>query len=189
MDWDEFAEWSGKIGTWGAQYHKSMRDRPVRAQTRPGEIAAQLPLCAPEAGEGMHDIFADIDRVVLPGMTHWQHPRFFAYFNSNAAPPSMLADQVASILAAQCMLWQTSPAATEIETRTLDWLPQGLRLPAGSAGVIQVSASSATLAALVTPPERAFACRGNARKPSGQRHWSCGGIAEGAAPVPMPSPW
>ncbi|MEP4198711.1 MAG: pyridoxal-dependent decarboxylase [Aliishimia sp.] len=168
MNWDEFADWSAKIGVWGAEYHKSLREKPVRAQTKPGEIAAQLPASPPETGEPMHDIFADVDRVVMPGMTHWQHPRFFAYFNSNAAPPSMLADQVASILAAQCMLWQTSPAATEIETRTLDWLRQGLGLPEGFAGVIQDSASSATLAAVLTMRERALAFKGNQTGLSGQ---------------------
>ncbi len=161
MNWDEFAEWSAKIGQWGADYHKSLRDRPVRAQTRPGEIAAHLPAHPPEGPEAMAEIFADIDRVVMPGLTHWQHPRFFAYFNSNAAPPSMLADQVTSILAAQCMLWQTSPAATEIETRVLDWLRQGLGLPEGFAGVIQDSASSATLAAVLTMRERALNFEGN----------------------------
>jgi aromatic-L-amino-acid decarboxylase len=109
----------------------------------------------------MADIFADIDQVVMPGMTHWQHPRFFAYFPSNAAPPSILADQVSSILSAQCMLWQTSPAATEVETRVLDWLRQGLGLPERFAGVIQDSASSATLAAVLTMRERALKFGGN----------------------------
>lgn len=161
MNWDEFAEWSAKIGQWGADYHKSLRDRPVRAQTRPGEIAAQLPATPPEGPENMAEIFGDIDRVVMPGMTHWQHPRFFAYFNSNAAPPSILADQVASTLAAQCMLWQTSPAATEIETRVLDWLRQALGLPEGFEGVIQDSASAATLAAVLTMRERALNFEGN----------------------------
>ncbi len=161
MNWDDFAGWSARIGAWGADYHKSLRDRPVRAQTKPGDIAAQLPLSPPEAPEQMDAIFGDIDAIIMPGMTHWQHPRFFAYFNSNAAPPSMLADQVASILAAQCMLWQTSPAATELETRVLDWLRQGLGLADGFAGVIQDSASSATLAAVLTMRERALNFTGN----------------------------
>ncbi|THH37178.1 aspartate aminotransferase family protein [Aliishimia ponticola] len=161
MNWDEYAEWAGRIGTWGADYHKGLRHRPVRAQTRPGEIAAQLPESPPEGPAPMEDIFADIDRIVMPGITHWQHPRFFAYFPSNAAPPSMLADQVTSVLAAQCMLWQTSPAATEVETKVLDWLRQGLGLPEGFAGVIQDSASSATLAAVLTMRERALNFEGN----------------------------
>ncbi len=163
MNWDDFARWSGRIAAWGAEYHKSLRDRPVRAQTKPGEIAAQLPAEPPETPEDMAEIFADIDRIVMPGMTHWQHPRFFAYFPSNAAPPSILADQVSSILSAQCMLWQTSPAATELETRVLDWLRQGLGLPEHFAGVIQDSASSATLAAVLTMRERALAFAGNSK--------------------------
>ncbi|MEM6310504.1 MAG: pyridoxal-dependent decarboxylase [Pseudomonadota bacterium] len=170
MDWDDYAKWSAKIGVWGADYHKAIRDRPVRAQTKPGEIAAQLPDAPPETPEDMDAIFGDIDRVVMPGITHWQHPRFFAYFNSNAAPPSMLADQVASIIASQCMLWQTSPAATEIETKVLDWLRQGLGLADGFKGVIQDSASSATLAAVLTMRERALDFQGNvAGLPGGPR--------------------
>ena len=161
MDWDEYASWAAKIGRWGADYHKTIRDKPVRAQTKPGEIAAQLPDAPPDAPEPMDAIFGDIDRVVMPGITHWQHPRFFAYFNSNAAPPSMIADQVSSVIAAQCMLWQTSPAATEIETKVLDWLRQGLGLADGFKGVIQDSASSATLAAVLTMRERALNFTGN----------------------------
>jgi len=163
MNWDEYAEWSARIAAWGAEYRKTLRERPVRAQTKPGEIAARLPPVPPETPEDMEAIFADIDRVVMPGMTHWQHPRFFAYFPSNAAPPSVLADQISSILSAQCMLWQTSPAATEVETLVLDWLRQGLGLPAGFAGVIQDSASSATLAAVLTMRERALGFTGNAK--------------------------
>ena len=161
MNWDEFADWSARIGTWGADYHKSLRDRPVRAQTKPGDIAAQLPAHAPEAPESMDAIFADIDRIVMPGITHWQHPRFFAYFPANAAPPSMLADQVVNTIASQCMLWQTSPAATEVETRMMEWLQDALGLPTAFKGVIQDSASSATLAAVLTMRERALDWAGN----------------------------
>lgn len=161
MNWDEYADWAGRIGAWGAEYHKTLRDRPVRAQTKPGEIAAQLPDSPPDGPEDMAEIFADIDGIVMPGMTHWQHPRFFAYFPSNAAPPSILADQISSVLSAQCMLWQTSPAATEVETKVLDWLRQGLGLPKRFEGVIQDSASSATLAAVLTMRERALSFAGN----------------------------
>ena len=115
MNWDDFARWGQKISTWGAGYHKGLRDRPVRAQVSPGDISAQLPVSPPETGEGMEQIFADFENIVMPGITHWQHPRFFAYFPSNAAPPSMLAEFLATTVAPQCMLWQTSPAATEVE--------------------------------------------------------------------------
>ena len=109
----------------------------------------------------MNDIMVDFERVVMPGITHWQHPRFFAYFPANAAPPSMLAEMLVSTIAAQCMLWQTSPAATEMETVMLDWLRQAIGLPKEFSGVIQDSASSATLAAVLTMRERALDWQGN----------------------------
>jgi aromatic-L-amino-acid/L-tryptophan decarboxylase len=129
----------------------------------PGEIFRQLPAAPPTEGEPMERIFSDLDRVVMPGMTHWQHPRFFAYFPANASPPSMVAEFVTAALAAQCMLWQTSPAATELETRVMDWLRQMIGLPEGFSGVIQDSASGATLAALLTARERALGFTGNAK--------------------------
>ncbi len=168
MDWDDYRRWAKDIADWGAQYHKTIRDLPVRAQTKPGDIAAQLADHAPEQGQDMRDIWNDFQSIVLPGMTHWQHPRFFAYFPANATPPSMLAEQVASIMAAQCMLWQTSPAATEMETKTLDWLRQAVGLDAGFAGVIQDSASGATLAAVLTMRERALNWSGNSAGLSAQ---------------------
>ena len=161
MKWDEFAEWGRQIADWGRDYHEGLRDRPVRAQTRYGEIAAQLPKTAPEGPEAMEQIFGDFEKIVMPGMTHWQHPRFFAYFPANASPPSMLAEFLVTTLAAQCMLWQTSPAATEMETRMLEWLRDGIGLPDDFHGVIQDSASSATLAAVLVMRERATDWRGN----------------------------
>jgi aromatic-L-amino-acid decarboxylase len=133
----------------------------VRAQVKPGEVAAQLPESPPAAAEPMAEIFADFERIVLPGMTHWQHPSFFAYFPANASPPSVLAEMLTATLGAQCMLWQTSPAATEMETSVLDWLRQMIGLPTGFAGVIQDSASSATLCAILTARERATDWRAN----------------------------
>lgn len=161
MDWDEFAHWGKHISDWAADYHKTIADRPVRAQTAYGEIAALLPPSPPEAGEAMDGIMADFERIVMPGMTHWQHPRFFAYFPANAAPPSMLAEMLVTTIAAQCMLWQTCPAATEVEGVMIDWLRQAMRLPEGYTGVIQDSASSATLSAVLTMRERATGYTGN----------------------------
>ena len=161
MHWDEFSDWGAKISQWAADYHKNLRDRPVRAQTAPGDVAALLEHSAPETPQSMEEIMADFERVVMPWMTHWQHPRFFAYFPANAAPPSMLAEMLVSTIAAQCMLWQTSPAATEMETVMLDWLRQAIGLPSGFSGVIQDSASSATLAAVLTMRERALNWQGN----------------------------
>ncbi len=168
MDWEEFARLGADIAAWGADYHRALPDRPVRAPLTPGAIAAQFPKAPPETGQGLDGILSELDEKVVPGLTHWQHPRFFAYFPSNATPASMLADFAASIMAQQCMLWQTSPAGTEIETLMLDWLRQGLGLPEGFHGVIQDSASSATLAAVLTMRERALDWAGNAKGLSGQ---------------------
>lgn len=168
MDWDEFAHWGKHISEWGAQYHKTLRDNPVRAQTAVGDIASQLQIHPPEAGEDMAVILADFEAIVMPGMTHWQHPRFFAYFPANAAPPSMLAEQLVNTVAAQCMLWQTSPAATEVEGVMVDWLRQALGLADGFTGVIQDSASSATLSAVLTMRERATGYTGNKEGLSGK---------------------
>jgi aromatic-L-amino-acid decarboxylase len=140
----------------------------VRARTKPGEILNALPAAPPESGEPMEDIFADFETKVMPGITHWQHPRFFAYFNSNASAPSVLAEFLAMALAPQCMLWQTSPAATEMETRMMDWLRQALDLPGVFQGVIQDSASSATLAAVLTMREKALNWQGNMQGLPGQ---------------------
>jgi len=161
MDWDEFAHWGKHIADWSADYHKTLRDKPVRAQSAPGETAAKLPTSPPEGAEAMNDIMADFEGIVMPGMTHWQHPRFFAYFPANAAPPSMLAEMLVTTVAAQCMLWQTSPAATEVEGVMVDWLRQALGLADGFTGVIQDSASSATLSAVLTMRERATGYTGN----------------------------
>ncbi len=155
MHWDEFAEWGVKISEWAADYHQNIRTRPVRAQSRPGATRDLLPVAPPEGGTGMDTILSDFESIVMPGMTHWQHPRFFAYFPANAAPPSVLAEMLVSTLAAQCMLWQTSPAATELEQVMVDWLRQALGLDDGFAGVIQDSASAATLSAVLTMRERA----------------------------------
>ncbi len=168
MDWDSFARWGARISEFGADYHKGLRDRPVRPAVQPGAIAAQLPATPPETGVAMEEIWQDTLDIVLPGITHWQHPRFFAYFPANAAPPSMLAEMAVTMLAPQCMLWQTSPAATEMEEVMLDWLRQAIGLPEGFAGVIQDSASSATLAAMLVMRERALDWRGNTAGLSGQ---------------------
>ncbi|TKT79314.1 pyridoxal-dependent decarboxylase [Aquamicrobium sp. LC103] len=168
MNNDDFREWSRKAAEWGADYRAGLRELPVRARTKPGEIAAGMETAPPEDGEPMEAIFADFEEKILPGMTHWQHPRFFAYFPANAAPVSVVAEYLVSAMAAQCMLWQTSPSATELETRVLDWLRQALGLPDGFRGVIQDSASSATLAAILTMRERALSWQGNRQGLAGQ---------------------
>jgi aromatic-L-amino-acid decarboxylase len=161
MEIEALNDWGPKLAGWAADYLKQLRERPVRAQTEPGEIARQIADSPPELPTDFADIFAEFEEIVMPGMTHWQHPRFFAYFTANSSPPSVLAEWLTATLAAQCMLWQTSPAATELETRMLQWLQQMIGLPDAFSGVIQDSASSATLAALLHARERALEFRGN----------------------------
>ncbi|HEU0061683.1 MAG TPA: pyridoxal-dependent decarboxylase [Hyphomicrobiaceae bacterium] len=161
MDHQSFREWAVRAAEWAADYRASLAQRPVRAQLPPGDIAGRLPPQAPELPEQLQAIFADFERIILPGMTHWQHPRFFAYFPANASPLSVIAEILVSAIAAQCMLWQTSPAATELETVMLQWLRHAVGLPDDFQGVIQDSASSATLAAVLTMRERALGYAGN----------------------------
>ncbi|MCG8694373.1 MAG: pyridoxal-dependent decarboxylase, partial [Minwuiales bacterium] len=161
MNNEEFRRYAHQFVDWMADYMETVESLPVRAQVEPGEIAAQLPLSPPENGEPMTAIFEDFQKVVLPGITHWQHPNFFAYFPANSSPPSVLAEMLTATLGTQCMLWQTSPAATEMETRMLDWLRQMIGLPEGFAGVIQDSASSAILCALLTAREKATGWQAN----------------------------
>lgn len=161
MNPSEFRRHAHAFVDWMADYLEQVETYPVRAQVKPGEIASRLPVSPPDRGEPMERIFEDFRSVVLPGMTHWQHPSFFAYFQANSSPPSVLAEMLTATLGAQCMLWQTSPAATEMETRVLDWLRQMLGLPEGFTGVIQDSASSAILCAILTARERATGWRAN----------------------------
>ena len=168
MQWSEFAHWGEKIIEWATDYRQNIRQYPVRAQSAPGEIRSQLSSIPPEEAEAMDAIMTDFEKIVMPGMTHWQHPRFFAYFPANAAPPSILAEMLVSAMAAQCMLWQTSPAATEMEQVMVDWLRQALGLQDGFTGVIQDSASSATLSAVLTMRERATGFTGNQKGLFGQ---------------------
>ncbi len=161
MNNDEFRRHGHAFVDWMADYLAEVEHYPVRAQVKPGDIAARLGRTPPVEGEPIEAIFRDFVADVLPGITHWQHPSFFAYFPANSSPPSVLAEMLTATLGAQCMLWQTSPAATEMETRMLDWLGQMIGLGPGFTGVIQDSASSATLCAILTGRERATDWRAN----------------------------
>ena len=156
MDHDSLRDWSKRAADWAHGYHTGLRDRPVRAQAVPGALRAALPGAAPEQPEDMAAIWADFERLVPGAMTHWQHPRFFAYFPANAAPVSMLASQVMNAMAAQAMLWQTAPAATEVEQAMVGWLRQAVGLPGRFTGTIHDSATTATLSAVLTMRERAL---------------------------------
>lgn len=168
MNTDWLRHWSRRAADWGADYLSSVRDRPVRAQTAPGDIARQIAPSPPHAAEDMAAIFADFEQIVPPGITHWQHPRFFAYFPANSSPPSIVAEYLTAAMGAQGMLWQTSPAATEMETVVTQWLRQMIGLPDGFHGVIQDTASTATFAAILTGREKALGFSGNAKGLAGQ---------------------
>ena len=146
-----------------ARYMEEVEGYPVLSHVEPGSIRRRLPPAAPEHGEPFGDVLRDVDEIVMPGITHWQSPNFFAYFPANASGPSILGDLLSSGLGVQGMLWATSPACTELETHVLDWLVDLLGLPgrfrssAAGGGVIQDTASSSTLAALIAARERASA--------------------------------
>ncbi|MDE0456864.1 MAG: aminotransferase class V-fold PLP-dependent enzyme [Chromatiales bacterium] len=146
-----------------ARYMEEIERYPVLSRAEPGSIRERLPHAAPEHGEPFSDVLRDVDEIVMPGITHWQSPNFFAYFPANASGPSILGDLLSSGLGVQGMLWATSPACTELETHVLDWLVELLGLPdrfrsaTAGGGVIQDTASSSTLTALLAARERASA--------------------------------
>lgn len=160
---DEFRRAGHATVEWVARYMEQVADLPVTSDVAPGWVREQLPDAPPERGEAWDRVLADLDAVVVPGLTHWQSPRFFAYFPANASGPAMLGDLVSAGLGVQGMSWSTSPACTEVETHVCDWLLDLLGLPARfrsdgpGGGVIQDSASSATLCVLVAARDRAVA--------------------------------
>ncbi|MBN1272703.1 MAG: aspartate aminotransferase family protein [Candidatus Aminicenantes bacterium] len=155
MDNKTFRKFGHEFIDWAAEYFEHLRDYPVCPSIQPGRILQQLPENPPEEHEDMGKIFHDFKEIILPGMTHWQHPGWFGYFPANNSPPSILAEILTAGMGAQCMVWQTSPAAAELEERVLGWLRQMIGLPEGMAGVIQDSASTATLCALLSAREKA----------------------------------
>ncbi len=154
MDLEKFRQHAHELVDWIADYFENIEDFPVKAQVKPGEIQQQLPLSPPGQGESFKAIMKDIDRIIMPGITHWQHPSFFAYFNANNSYPSILGEMITAALGAQCMSWQTSPAATELEERVMQWLAQLTGLPGIFTGVIQDTASTATLCSILTAREK-----------------------------------
>ena len=157
MDPSEFRRLGHELVDWIAAYREGLAELPVVSRVQPGEVAAQFATSPPDQSEGLSDIAGDLERLILPGITHWNHPGWFAYFPSNTDLSSVLADLVAAGLGAQGMSWQTSPAATEVEDVVMDWLRQMVGLPDAFTGVIQDSASSSTLTALLCARERASA--------------------------------
>src|SRR5262245_66292710 len=127
---DELRKWGHQVVDWVAGYWEGIEDHPVVPPVRPGEVGSWLPSAAPERPEPFADVLADLDRIVVPGTTHWQHPGFHAYFPANTSGPAVLADLVSTGLGTQGMPWQTGPACTEGETPVLDRMGDLLRLPA-----------------------------------------------------------
>lgn len=142
---------------WVASYLETVGDRPVLARVTPGEIAASLPESAPLHGEPLDEILKDVDRLILPGITHWNHPSFFAYFGISGSGPGIVGELIAAALNINAMLWRTSPAATELEQRTLAWVAEMLGLPTTWFGEITDTASASTLYALAAAREAAGA--------------------------------
>ena len=134
---------------WAADYLERVAELPVLAQVKPGEIRARLPQSPPEEPEPFEAVLRDLDEILLPGVTHWQHPRFFAYFAVTGAEPGILAELLAATLNSVGFLWRTAPASTELELLVCDWVAQLLGLPAGWHGHIEDTASTSTLAALI----------------------------------------
>ena len=157
---EEFRQAGYAVIDWLVDYRARVAELPVKPRVVPGAIRALLPTAAPEQGTSFAAIMADLDRVIMPGLMHWQSPNFFGYFPANTSPPSILGDLLSAGLGVQGMLWLTSPACTELESQVLDWLVDALGLPArfktssAGGGVIQDSASSATLCALLAARER-----------------------------------
>jgi aromatic-L-amino-acid decarboxylase len=168
MDNMEFRRFAHEFADWMADYFETVEGLPVKAQVGPGDIYRQLPDKPPLKGEQMEDIFRDFNRIILPGMTHWQSPNFFAYFPANSSYPSVLAEMLTATVGAQCMKWETSPAAAELEERVLNWLKDLTGLPKNLHGVIQDTASTATLVAILTARERYSEFRVNERGLNGE---------------------
>ncbi len=171
---DEFREYGRMVIDWIADYQQHVDEYPVLSQVQPGEIRAGLPEDPPQDGEPFEAILGDLGNLIMPGITHWQSPNFFAFFPANTSGPSILAELLSAGLGVQGMSWITSPACTELETHVLDWLAVMLGLPdkfmshTAGGGVIQDTASSATLSALLAARERATNYASNERGCNGQ---------------------
>ncbi len=161
MNNSDFRRYGHEFIDWVADYFEQVENYPVRSTVKPGAIKDLLPDRPPFAGEEMAKIFDDFKSHIIPGITHWQHPGWFAYFPANNSPASVLGELLTAGLGAQCMIWQTSPAAAELEEVVMEWLRQMIGLPKGMSGVIQDTASTATLCALLTAREKKTAYESN----------------------------
>jgi aromatic-L-amino-acid decarboxylase len=154
IDAKDFRKYAHELVDWMADYLEHVDELPVKSQVKPGEIFSRIADSPPADSESMQAIFEDFRKIILPGMTHWQSPNYFAYFTANSSYPSVLAEMLTATLGAQCMVWETSPAAAELEEKVMVWLREMIGLPDNFEGVIQDTASTATLVALLTARER-----------------------------------
>jgi aromatic-L-amino-acid/L-tryptophan decarboxylase len=154
MSPDEFRKYGHEAVEWIAEYLENTRSYPVLAQVRPGDLIDALPESAPEQGEPMGAIFEDFKRLIVPGITHWNHPRFMAYFSISGSPPGILAEMLIAALNVNGMVWKSSPACTELEQVTMGWLRQWLGLPDDFFGIIYDTASISTMHAIAAARER-----------------------------------
>ncbi len=153
MDIKTFEKLAKELIDWIVEYYNNIENYPVKSQVKPGEIYNKIPDVPPQDSEPFEKIINDFQHIILPGITHWQSPKFFAYFPANTSFPSILAEMLTSAIAAQCMKWETSPAATELEERVLSWLRDLIGLPSEFKGVIQDTASTSTLVSILTARE------------------------------------
>src|ERR1022692_4454016 len=171
---DEFRRHGHSVVDWIADYYARIESYPVLSGAEPGQVRASLPANPPTKGEPFATILGDVEKLILPGVTHWQSPNFFAFFPANASGPAILGDLLSSGLGVQGMLWATSPACTELETHVLDWLVAMLGLPERflssntGGGVIQDTASSSALCAMLAARERATGYTTNFRGNEGK---------------------
>lgn len=152
---DVFRQHLHQVADWIADYREQIEQRPIAPNAKPGEILAQLETAPPERAVSLEEIFADIERVIVPGVAHWAHPQFMSYFGCTTTSPGILAEMITAALNVNAMTWRTSPAATELETLVLDWLRQWLGLPNEFAGVVYDTASVSTMHALAVAREEA----------------------------------
>ena len=154
MNAEEFRKHGHQVIDWVADYLENIEQYPVKSQVNPGDIAAALPMLPPEQGEPFEQLLSDVEEKILPGITHWQHPNFHAYFNANGSYASILAELITAAIGAQCMIWETSPAAAELEERVMEWLINMSGLSQNWDGVIQDTASTGTLVSILTAREK-----------------------------------
>jgi aromatic-L-amino-acid decarboxylase len=153
MNAEDFRRFGHQVIDWISDYFEHMEERPVLAQVQPGEMRAKLPAAPPATGESMREILADVDRLVVPALTHWNHPSFFAYFATSTSAPGIFGELLSAAFDVKAMLWRTSPAATELEQVALDWLRQMMCLPSDFAGIIYDTASVSSMHAIAAARE------------------------------------